>query len=317
MRVAVLDDYQGVAATMADWQQLEGKAEVTFLNATLGGPEEVVSALGEYDVLCLMRERTALPARVIEALPRLKLIVTTGMLNASVDVAAARSRGITVCGTGMGGPDTAELAWLLAATLLRGYLQEADEMRSGGWARSVGRRLSGSTIGLLGLGNVGSRVASYARAFDMHVLAWSENLTPERASSHGAEYVDQAALFERSDVVSVHLKLSDRTRGMVGASQLALLGPEGYLVNTSRGPIVVEDDLVRALHGGTIAGAGLDTFNIEPLPTDSPLRTAPRTLLTPHVGYVTRETYRQCYEETLEDVVAWLAGAALREIVDG
>jgi phosphoglycerate dehydrogenase-like enzyme len=261
-----------------------------------------------------MRERTPLPASVIEALPRLRLIVTTGMGNASVDLDAARARDISYCGTAMTGPDTAELSWLLAATLLRGFVVEAASVREGGWQRHVGRRLGGATLGLLGLGNIGATVARYARAFGMDVIAWSQNLTPDRASECGARYVSQDELFTRSDVVSIHVRLSERTRGLVTARQLELLGPQGYLVNTSRGPIVVESDLVYALNTGVIAGAAIDTFDVEPLPPAHPLRIAQRGFPTPHIGYVTRESYEQCYAQTLEDVVAWLDGSPVRVI---
>jgi phosphoglycerate dehydrogenase-like enzyme len=314
IRVAVLDDYQCVAESLADWDALTGRAEVAFFHDHQADPDQVVSRLLPFDVVCLMRERTPMPAAVIDALPRLRMIITTGMGNASVDVDAAHARGISVCGTEMSGPDTAELSWLLAASLLRGFVDEAASVRTGGWQHAVGRRISGATIGLLGLGNIGGAVARYAHAFGMEVLAWSQNLTPERADEYGARHVSEDELFSRSDVVSIHVRLSDRTRGLVTAHHLQLLGPEGYLVNTSRGPIVIEQDLVHALDSGIIAGAAIDTFDVEPLPAEHPLRTAPHALPTPHIGYVTRESYAQCYAQTLEDVVAWLDGSPVRVI---
>jgi phosphoglycerate dehydrogenase-like enzyme len=314
IRVAVLDDYQHVAESLADWATLDGRAEVIFFHDHLADPSGVIARLGSFDAVCLMRERTPLPALVIAALPRLRLIVTTGMGNASVDVDAARARDISYCGTEMTGPDTPELSWLLAATLLRGFVVEAASVRTGGWQRTVGRRISGATIGLLGLGNIGGAVARYAQAFGMDVLAWSQNLTQERAHEYGARYVSEDELFTRSDVVSIHVRLSERTRGLVTARHLELLGPQGYLVNTSRGPIVVESDLVHALNTGVIAGAAIDTFDVEPLPPAHPLRTAQRGFPTPHIGYVTRESFEQCYAQTLEDVVAWLDGSPVRVI---
>jgi len=314
IRVAVLDDYQRVAGSMADWSSLDGRAEVDFFHEHLGTPDDVVARLRPYDVVCLMRERTAMPAAVIDALPRLRLLVTTGMGNAAVDIEAARIRGVVVCGTRMSGPDTPELAWLLIATLLKGFLDNATDVRAGGWQRSVGRRLEGATLGLLGIGNVGGAVARYARAFGMNLLAWSQNMTPALAHAHQATYVTRDELFELSDVVSIHVRLSERSRGLVTAHHLALLGADSYLVNTSRGPIVIEDDLLAALQDGTIAGAGLDTFDREPLPIDHPLRTAPRALLTPHIAYATRESYQEAYTQTVEAIEAWLTGAPIRRI---
>lgn len=315
VRVVVLDDYQRVAESMADWGSLSPDVEVSFLHEHLGGPTQVIEGLQGFDAVCLMRERTALPATVIEALPQLRLIVTTGMANASVDVEVAGAAGIPVCGTGGSGPETAEHAWLLIATLLNGFLVDAEGLRRGEWQTGLGRRLEGATLGLLGLGNVGARVARYAGAFGMRLLAWSENLTVERAGEHGASLTASLDdLFERSDIVSVHLKLSERTRGLVTGAQLGRLGSEGFLVNTSRGPIVAEADLIAALQGGTIAGAGLDTFDVEPLPVEHPFRSEPRVLATPHTAYVSQEAYTQMYPQMLECVAAWLAGAPIRQI---
>jgi phosphoglycerate dehydrogenase-like enzyme len=314
-RVVVLDDYQGVAASYADWSSLGGDVEVTFLREHIAEPDALVAALAPYDVVCLMRERTPIDARTLDGLPRLRLLVTTGMANASVDVEAATARGVLVCGTDLSGPETAEQAFLMIGAVVNGFAFEAEGVRAGAWQLGVGSRLAGTTLGLLGLGRLGGRVAAYARAFDMPVLAWSQNLTQVRADEVGVERVGSLdELVTRSDVVSIHLRLSDRTRGLVTASQLALLGPDGYLVNTSRGPIVVEQDLVDALRAGTIAGAALDTFDVEPLPLDHPLRTERRALVTPHTGYVSRQAYAGMYAQTVEDIAAWLAGEPVRRI---
>lgn len=314
MRVAVLDDYQDVASSAADWDALTGRAEVRFFHDHVQTDDEVVARLSGYDVVVMMRERTPITGATIARLPDLRLIVTTGMWNASLDVKAARKRGVAVVGTTGGGPDTAELAWLLIMTVWRGLVKEVDEVRNGGWQATLGRRLRGATLGLLGLGVIGSQVAAFANAFGMSVLAWSQNLTSERANAEGARYVSRQGLFDHSDIVSIHLKLSGRTRGLVGCEELALLGPGGYLVNTSRGPIVVESDLIEALKSGTIGGAGLDTFESEPLPLDHPFRCNPRVVLTPHVGYVTRENYQEMFSQVVEDIIAWLDGLPIREI---
>lgn len=314
-RIAVLDDYQKAAHLLAGWEFLGPTVTVDFFHEHLGGPKQVVDALQPYDVLVLMRERTALPAPVVGALPNLKLIVTTGMVNASVDVEAATARHITVSGTQGFGPETAEHAFVLIATLVNGFLIDVEGVRRGEWQTGLGRRLQGTKLGLLGLGSLGSAIATYAQAFGMELFAWSQNLTDERAEERGVTRVASIEeLFEQSDVVSIHLKLSDRTRGLVTARHLELLGSDSYLVNTSRGPIVVENDLVRALEHGTIAGAALDTFDIEPLPLDHPLRTLPRALVTPHTAYVSRQTYTQMYAEVLEDITGWLSGSPTRRI---
>lgn len=315
VRVAVLDDYQRVAATFADWSSLGPDVEVSYFHEHLGDPGAIVKALQEFDVVCLMRERTVLDADMISGLPRLRLIVTTGMVNASLDIAGASAHGVVVSGTDVSGPETAEHAWLLIAMLLNGLLSDIEGVRSGGWQTGVGRRLAGSTVGLLGLGNLGSQIAAYARSFGMNLLAWSQNVTDERAQERGAERAASLNdLFERSDIVSVHLKLSPRSRGLVAAEQLGLLGPDGYLVNTSRGPIVREPDLIEALRTGAIAGAALDTFDLEPLPADHPFRTEPRAIITPHTAYVSRESYIGMYGQTVEDIAAWLGGAPLRQL---
>jgi phosphoglycerate dehydrogenase-like enzyme len=234
------------------------------------------------------------------------------MANASIDLAAARERGVVVAGTGGSAASTAELIWGLLLAVARRIPAEDASVRAGGWQSSIGPELAGSTLGIVGLGRLGQAVARYARAFDMRLLAWSTNLTADRAAEHGAELVSKRELFERSDFVTIHLKLSDRSRGLIGAGELGLLGRRGYLINTSRGPIVDEAALVAALRDGTIAGAGLDVFDVEPLPADHPLRTLPNTVLTPHIGFVSEQAYARIYGDAVEDILAWLGGSPIR-----
>jgi phosphoglycerate dehydrogenase-like enzyme len=309
--VVVLDDHQDVALSVADWSPLAGRADVTRCTEHLEG-EALVARLAGAEVVVAMRERTPFPAALLARLPRLRLLVTTGMANAAIDLTAAAGRGVVVCGTAGGSAATAELAWALVMAVARHVAADDRAVREGRWQENLGIELAGSTLGLLGLGRIGAAVARYARAFDMELLAWSENLTAERAAEHGARLVDKAGLFADSDVVSVHLRLSERTRGLVGPAELRLLGPAGRLVNTSRGPIVDEAALLDALAAGTIAGAALDVFDTEPLPAGHPLRSAPRTVLTPHVGYVSRQSYAAMYGQCVEDVVAWLDGSPIR-----
>jgi phosphoglycerate dehydrogenase-like enzyme len=259
-----------------------------------------------------MRERTPFPAGLFPRLPNLRLVVTTGMRNAAIDLAAAARHSVTVCGTKALGSPTAELAWGLILALARRIPQEDRRMREGGWQSTVGVGLEAKTLGILGLGRLGSAVARIGAAFGMRRVAWSENLTAERAADCGAELVTKDELLRAADVVTIHLVLSDRTRGLIGPRELALMKPTAFLVNTSRGPIVDEEALVAALKAGVIGGAGLDVYDREPLPADHPLRRAPRTVLTPHLGYVTEETYRAFYEQTVEDIEAFLAGAPVR-----
>jgi phosphoglycerate dehydrogenase-like enzyme len=308
MRVAVLDDYQGVALACADWDGLA--VEVFTDHAT--GDDEVVERLAPFEVVVAMRERTPFTRARLERLTNLKLLVTTGMRNASIDLEAARERGVTVCGTGSLGPPTAELAWGLILALTRHIPAEDARMRAGGWQHTIGPELAGRTLGLVGLGRLGGRMAQIAQAFEMEAIAWSQNLTAERAAEAGVEAVEKAELFRRADIVSIHLVLSDRSRGLVGTEELALMRPTAYLVNTSRGPIVDERALLAALHEGRIAGAGLDVYDVEPLPASHPLRFAPNTVLTPHIGYVTTGTYEVFYREAVEDIAAWRDGAPVR-----
>lgn len=305
----MLDDYQGIALTAGPWDQLD--AEVRTVREHRTG-DELVAALAGSEVVVAMRERTTFDRALLERLPDLRLLVTTGMKNAAIDVAAARERGVLVSGTRSRQEAPAELTWALVLAVTRNLVAEDAAVRAGGWQTTIGPELSGRTLGVLGLGRLGSRVAGYGRAFGMKVLGWSANLDPKHARELGVEPVALDDLLRRADVVTVHLMLSDRTRGLIGARELALIGPDGYLVNTSRGPIVAEPALVDALYAGTIAGAGLDVFDVEPLPAGHPLRTAPRTVLAPHLGYVSTDTYRTFFADAVEDVAGWLAGTPVR-----
>jgi phosphoglycerate dehydrogenase-like enzyme len=309
VKITLLDDYQDVALAMGPWHRLD--AEVVALHRHLLG-DQLVSALAGSAVVVAMRERTPFDRALLDRLPDLRLLVTTGMRNAAIDLGAARDRGVVVCGTRGRQAAAAELTWALVLAVTRRVAYEDAAVRAGGWQTTIGPELSGRTLGVLGLGRLGSIVAGYGKAFGMRVLAWSANLDPGHARELGVEPVALDDLLTRSDVVSIHLQLSDRTRGLLGARELDLVGPEGYLVNTSRGPIVDEAALVEALHAGRIAGAGLDVYDVEPLPAGHPLRTAPRTVLTPHVGYVGLDSYRAFYADAVEDVSAWLAGTPVR-----
>lgn len=305
-RVAVLDDYQNVALAMADWSVLEPHAGVSVFNDHLADQEALVARLQPFEIVCVMRERTPMTRNVIERLPTLRLIVSTGPRNASIDVEAAEERGIAVLHTGYSSAPTVELTWALILASARNLVAEVESLRGGGWQCRVGDDLSGKTLGLLGLGNIGSAVARIGQAFDMKVIAWSQNLTAERAAAAGAELVTKEQLFRAADIVSIHLVLSKRTRGLVSAAELTLMKPTSRLVNTSRGPIVVEADLLEALKNGAIAGAAIDTFAQEPLPPDHPLRSAPNLLATPHIGYVSRGLYQRFYQDTVNNIVQWL-----------
>jgi phosphoglycerate dehydrogenase-like enzyme len=313
-RIVLLDDYQGIALDYGGWDRVPEEWQLVALEQHLAEPDALVEALAEAEIVVAMRERTALPAEILDRLPELKLLITTGMANAAIDVAAARRNGVVVCGTGMHGPGTAELTWGLILALLRKIPSEDAAMRLGGWQNTIGGDLAGATLGLVGFGRLGKRMATIAQAFEMEVLAWSQNLDPDEARAAGVEPVEKRALFERADVVSVHYKLSERSRGLVAGAELAAMKPGAYLVNTSRGPIVDTDALLAALEAGEIAGAALDVYDTEPLPPDHPLRKAPHTVLTPHLGYVTEDTYRLFFGEAVEDVLAYLDGAPVRVI---
>ncbi len=315
-RIVLLDDYQGVALDYGGWDRIPDEWQVVALEQHIDDADELVTALAEAEVIVAMRERTMLPAAILDRLPELKLLITTGMGNVAIDVAAAQANGVVVCGTGIKGSPTAELAWGLILALLRNIPEEDTNLRSGGWQSTIGGDLEGATLGLLGLGRLGKRMVPVAQAFGMDVLAWSENLDPEAARALGAEPVEKVDLFARSDFVSVHYKLSERSRGIVGAAEIGAMKPSAYLVNTSRGPLVDTEALLAALEAGAIAGAGIDVYDSEPLPADHPLRGSPRTVLTPHLGYVTEDTYATFFGHAVDDVLAWLDGAPVR-LVDG
>jgi phosphoglycerate dehydrogenase-like enzyme len=313
-RVAVLDDYQRVARSLAAWGALGADVDVQFFHDHLSEPRALAARLQAFDAVVAMRERTAFPRDVLARLPRLRLLVTTGARNAAIDVTAARELGICVCGTGGLPYPTAELTWGLLLALARNIPQEDVAVRSGAWQTSLGQGLSGKTLGLLGLGRLGSQVARVALAFGMRVTAFSQNLTPERAAEHGATWLPLDELLATADVVSIHLVLSERTRGLLGARELGRLKPSALLINTSRGPIVDEPALIEALSQRRIAGAALDVFDVEPLPLEHPLRRLSNTVLTPHLGYVTEETYRVFYSDVVGDILAFRAGQPVRTL---
>ncbi|MFD8570309.1 D-2-hydroxyacid dehydrogenase family protein [Streptomyces sp. NPDC057694] len=316
LRCAVLDDYQGVARGLADWDRLAGRVDVRFLGRHLDDQDALAAELADCEIVVVMRERTPFPAGLLDRLPRLRLLITSGLRNASIDLAAAAAHGVTVCGTPSSSEPPAELTWALLLGLARGVVTENDSLREGGpWQSTLGADLHGSRLGLLGLGKIGTRVARVGAAFGMDVTAWSRNLTEERATAAGATLAaSREELLETSDFVSVHLVLSDRTRGLIGADELRRMRSTAYLVNTSRAAIVDQDALVRALREGWIAGAGSDVFETEPLPLDHPLRTAPNFLGLPHLGYVTRRNYEGYFRGAVEDIEAYLSGAPVRTL---
>lgn len=317
-QVAILDDYAGVALQVADWSSVQTRSRISVFDRHLD-EDRAAEALRPFDVICTLRERMALPRTLLERLPNLKLITIVGRSLPNLDMPAATELGILVAHTDFGHPRfrsmrdaTPEFAWGLLIATVRNLAEEHRRMRDGGWQTTTGITLSGKTLGLLGLGRVGRRMAEYAKAFGMDVIAWSQNLTAEAAAAVGARRVEKSALFEESDVVSIHVVLSERTRGLVGEPELALMKPHAYLINTSRGPIVDEGALLTALEAGRIAGAGLDVYDIEPLPPEHPLRLLPNVTLSPHLGYVTREMLGAFYADTVEAVAAWLEGAPIR-----
>ena len=309
-RIAVLDDYQNVALSLADWSALDERATVAIFNDHLADSDAVVERLQPFDIVCVMRERTPMTRAIIERLPKLRMIASTGSRNASIDLKATEERGVQVVHTGYTSAPTIELTWALILASARDLVAENASLRSGGWQHSVGDDMAGRTLGLLGLGNVGRAVARIGNAFGMKVIAWSQNLTTERAVEAGATLVSKEELFQEADVVSIHRVLSGRTRGLVGAAELALMKPTARLINTSRGPIVVEADLVAALKDKKIAGAAIDVFDQEPLPLDHPLRVLPNLLATPHIGYVSRGLYERFYRDTVVNIARWLDGQA-------
>jgi D-3-phosphoglycerate dehydrogenase len=312
-RCAVLDDYQNVALKLADWGQLKGEVDVRVYNESLGDQANVIRALKDCSIVCLMRERTQFPRAVFEGLPELKLLVTSGARNAAIDLAAAEARKVVVCGTETPGNPTAELAFGLMLELARKIGYENARLKAGArWQTTLGVDLGGKTLG--GLGKLGSKAAQIGRAVGMDVIAWSQNLTAERCREVGATLATKDELFRRADVITVHLQLSPRTRGLIGAQDLGLMKPTAYFINTSRGPIVEEAALLDALRNKRIAGAGLDVYDVEPLPLDHPLRKMDNAVITPHLGYVTEDNYRRFYGQMVEDIRAFLAGKPVRVI---
>jgi phosphoglycerate dehydrogenase-like enzyme len=306
IRIAVLDDYQDVALSLADWSVLDARATVTVFNDHLADSAAVIERLQPFEVVCVMRERTPMTRTIIEHLPKLRLIASTALRNASIDLKAAEERGIQVVHTGYTSAPTIELTWALILGGARNLVAENASLRSGGWQRYIGDDMAGQTLGVLGLGNIGGAVAQIGKLFGMNVIAWSQNLTAERAAAADVELVSKEELFRRADVVSVHVVLSDRTRGLVGSPEFAVMKPTARLVNTSRGPIVVEADLIAALKAQKIAGAAIDVFEQEPLPLDHPFRTLGNVLATPHIGYVSRGLYTRFYKDTVENIRRWL-----------
>src|SRR5262249_41654472 len=318
MRLSILDDYQGVALDMADWSPVRHRAvEIAVERHAFADEDAVVRALADSELVAAMRERTPFPKSVVERLPKMKLLITTGMRNASFDMEALKAQGVTVCGTGGpggGNEDTAELAWGLILGAARRIAEDHAFMRHGGWQTRIGNRLAGKTLGVLGLGRLGSAVARVGIAFGMKAIAWSQNLTAEKAAAQGVEWVEKDELFRRSDVLSVHLVLSDRSRGLVGAREIGLMKSTAILVNTSRGPICDAEAVIAALKDSRLAYAGLDVDDNEPLPVNHPVRTAPNVILTPHVGYVTEENYRSSYPQIVENIIGFLDGKPVQVI---
>ena len=313
-KIGILDDYQAVALDMADWSTLQEGNEIQTFKDHVSNPDDLIERLKEFNVVIAMRERTPFPRLVLEHLPNLKLLVTTGMRNRSIDMVAAEDMGITVCGTSGQSYATAELTWGLILSLLRHIPTEDRATREGGWQVTLGEGLRNKTLGVIGLGNLGSQVATVGNAFGMDVIAWSQNLTQERATQFGVSLVSKDDILRSADVVTIHLILSQRTTGLVGAHELALMKPTSYLVNTSRGPIVDEAALIDVLERKAIAGAAMDVFDQEPLPSEHPLRRMENTVITPHIGYVVRESYLGYFRQAVEDIQGYFAGEPVREL---
>lgn len=306
MKIAVLDDYQNVALKMADWSALAKRADITVFDNHLADPEAVVKRLLPFDIICVMRERTPLPGSIIERLPNLKLVASTAGRNASIDLAAAKGRGVDVIGTDYRSTPTIEMTWALILASVRHIVEESNAVRAGGWQQHLGMELHGRTLGILGLGNVGAQVAKIGAAFGMNLIAWSQNMSPEIAAKAGATLVSKKELFQRSDILTIHVVLSERSRGLVGEAEFGLMKPTARLINTSRGPIVDDTALFNALKANRIAGAAIDVFDREPLPKDHRLRTLDNLLATPHIGYVGEDLYRTFYGDTVTNITTWL-----------
>ncbi len=313
VRCAILDDYQKVVLKVADWSKVKADVDIKVFNEHLGGPDKVIAALQGFAIVVAMRERTGFPRQVIEALPDLKLLITTGMRNASIDTEAAKARGVTVCGTPNFGNPTSGIAIGLMLELTRHIGYENARLHAGGkWQTTIGPDLEGMTLGVLGLGRLGSHTANIAKAFGMKVIAWSQNLTAEKCQAAGVGYVSKEDLFRQSDFITIHIVLSARSRGLVGATELGLMKPTAFIINTSRGPIIDEAALVAALRGKKIGGAGLDVFDVEPLPLDHPLRKMDNVVITPHLGYVSEQNYRAYFAGAVEDIRGFLDGKPVR-----
>jgi phosphoglycerate dehydrogenase-like enzyme len=306
MKIAILDDYQNVALRLADWSAVRRHAEIVVFNDHLVEPSAVIERLRPFDVVCVMRERTPLPREILQQLPNLKLIASTGPRNASIDSQAATDLGIAVTATGYDSTPTIEFTWSLILASMRGIDREAASLKAGGWQIGLGSNLRGKTLAVVGLGNIGKEIARFGVAFGMKVIAWSQNLTEETASAAGATLVDKPTLFREADVVTVHLVLSGRTRGLIGRSEFTLMKPTARFINTSRGPIVNEAALIEALQAHRIAGAAVDVFDVEPLPPDHPFRKLENVLATPHIGYVTEDLYRTFYGDAAASIAKWL-----------
>jgi phosphoglycerate dehydrogenase-like enzyme len=305
-KVAVLDDYQNVALQMADWSAVQDRTDLTVYNYHVADETAIVKRLLPYQVVCVMRERTPLTRQILSQLPNLKLIVSTGKRNASIDAKAAEELGIGIAPTGYSGTGAPQITWGLILAIARNLSRESENFKSGKWQTTIGVDLTGKTIGIIGLGNIGSKIASFAKAFDMNIIAWSENLTEEKAEAAGAKLVTKETLLKEADFVTIHLVLSDRSRGIIQKEDLELMKPSAYLINTSRGPLVNEQALIDILQQNKIAGAALDVFDTEPLPVNHPFRTMENVLATPHIGYVTEDLYKVFYEDTVQAILQWL-----------
>jgi phosphoglycerate dehydrogenase-like enzyme len=313
VRCAILDDYQNVALKVADWSKVKGEIEIKVFQEHLVGADKVIAALQGCSIIVAMRERTAFPKAVIDALPDLKLLITTGMRNASIDTEAAKARGITVCGTGTFGNPTSGIAIGLMLELTRRIGYENARLHSGAlWQTTIGLDLEGMTLGVLGLGKLGIRTANIAKAFGMKVIAWSQNLTAEKCREAGVEYAAKDDLFRQSDFITIHVVLSQRTRGLIGSGELGLMKPSAFVINTSRGPIIDQTALIAALRERKIAGAGLDVFDTEPLPLDHPFRKMDNVVITPHLGYVSEQNYRRYFGDAVDDIRGFLDGKPVR-----
>ena len=315
LRCAILDDYFNVALTLADWSGISDRVDVTVFNHHFASEQAAASALGDFEIVCAMRERTPFPRSLLEALPKLKLLITSGMRNAAIDTEAAKSRQVVVCGTQYGRDPTASLTMGMILELTRSIGRESARMHAGEpWQIHIGIEIEGKTLGIVGLGKLGTKIATLAKAFGMNVIAWSPNLTPERCEAAGVGYATREQLFSTADIITIHMVLSQRSRGLVGRDDLQRMKPTAFLVNSSRGPIVDESALLDTLRERKIAGAAIDVFSVEPLPTDHPFRKLDNLVLTPHLGYVTEESFRAHYTQMVECIGGWLKGEPPRRL---